>query len=101
MVPGFLAGRLGGSAGRTVAWTGRGWRRVGLRGVADVDTDVADARERLDGLADVPHEGGVVGSAKQQGEPDFSVNGGGDIPNHFGGQDVGAGAWVFDRGECS
>ena len=39
-------------------------RGFGLRGVAHINADIGHARERLDGLAHVTHECGVVVSGQ-------------------------------------
>ena len=70
-----------------------------MRGVAHINADIRHARERLDGLADVAHEGGVVLGSEQERETHLAVDRGGDIPHHVGGHDIGAGTGVADRGE--
>ena len=70
-----------------------------MRRVAHVDAHVGHAIECFDGLSDGAYERRIVGRAQQKCEPDFAIGGGSDITHHFGGHDVGAGAWIAHVGE--
>jgi hypothetical protein len=67
--------------------------------ITNVYLHVGDAIHLLDRPADIAHHLRLVARTEQKGQPDLAGGGRGDVPDHFGRQDIGSGANAPDRGE--
>jgi hypothetical protein len=74
-------------------------RRRRLCRVLHIDPDVGDALHRLERLADLPREHGVVLRAEEEGDADLAIAGGGDVTDLLRLVEGGAGAGIGERGE--